>query len=73
MTDCHVVVSGPIASGRTTTAVEIARALPTAVLSKDLIKEALAEPLERTELVGANTTIPASLSNSKTQAGHNSA
>lgn len=46
MIDCHVVVSGPFASGKTTVAVQIARLLPTAVLSKDLIKEALAAPLE---------------------------
>jgi predicted kinase len=46
MTDCHVIVSGPFASGKTVTAVQIAHLLPATVVSKDLIKEALAEPLE---------------------------
>lgn len=45
MSDCHVVVAGPPASGKTTVAVAIGKALPATVLSKDLIKEALAEPL----------------------------
>jgi predicted kinase len=41
----HVVLTGPCASGKTTTARSIAQALPAAVVSKDLLKEALAEPL----------------------------
>lgn len=45
MSECHVVVTGPPASGKTFVAVAIGKALPAVVLSKDLIKEALAEPL----------------------------
>jgi predicted kinase len=45
MTDRHVVLTGPSASGKTFVAVAIGRSLPAVVLSKDLIKEALADPL----------------------------
>src|SRR5688572_6337405 len=42
----HVVVSGSAGSGKTTAAVALAQALPATLLSKDLLKEVLSEPLD---------------------------
>ena len=55
------MISGPVAAGKTTLGVQLAARLPATLLSKDLLKEALHEPLaiasQETSLVASNAAM----------------